>query len=361
MKPETPREAADLARLLQFPAERVLPGRRHWQLKEYVMQEIGQSAESDRSAQLTPEVGAPPEDRAARGEANNSPSRRPRRRLAYFAAPVAAAGAFAIVAVNGGTGSQHGTTAHGGSTATAPASAGNPTMQLLGRIADVAQSKPLPTVRDDQFVYVESKVSSEQDTLFSSGYHSTLSPLHVRQIWHSVNGKEPGLLRDGATDAALGPIPTPNVNAPDYRYLESLPTDPAKLFAKIYRETKGEGQAGGPDAEAFVTIGDLLREQIAPPAVTAALYKAAAMIPGVHVIDDVVDVTGKHEVAVALNNPIATNEWLFDKSSLEYVGEQTISLKAGPLGPVGTIVGTQIMVERAIVDRAGEVPGSSDH
>lgn len=336
MKPEPPREAADLARLPQLPAERELSGRRHRQLKEFVMQEIAESARED----------------ATPGSAHRPRRPRPsRRRLAYFAVPIAAAGAFAIVAVSGGIGSTPGA----GTTAS-----DSQATRLLGRIADVAQSKPLQTVRDDQFVYVASKSAFEQDTVDSNGgYHAKLAPLHLRQIWLSVNGSRPGLLREGGQDLPLGTQPAPSINAPDYRYLESLPTDPAKLLAKIYAETKGEGKSAGPDAEAFTTIGDLLREQVAPPAVTAALYRAAAMIPGVRVINDVVDVTGHHDVAVALDNSAAINEWLFNKSNLEFAGEQSISVKAGPLGPAGTIVGTQITLEHAIVDRAGEVPAAS--
>ncbi|MFJ9752925.1 hypothetical protein [Streptomyces chartreusis] len=34
-----------------------------------------------------------------------------------------------------------------------------------------------------------------------------------------------------------------------------------------------------------MTIGDLLREQLAPPKVSAALYKAAGRISGVTVVD----------------------------------------------------------------------------
>jgi hypothetical protein len=75
------------------------------------------------------------------------------------------------------------------------------------------------------------------------------------------------------------------------------------------------------------------------------------------VIDDVVDLTGRHDVAVALDNSIATNEWLFDPSSLDFIGQQTVALKTGPLGPAGTIEGTQIVLARAIVDHVGEVPG----
>lgn len=332
MKPEPARDgtqaAAHLAQLLPSPAERELPESRHRQLKEYLMQEI---AHENRA-------GAKP--------------RRPRRRLAYIAAPLAAAGAFAVFAVtagSGGTAGGGGAAAHGGAGPTAPTA---PTT-LLGRIAAVAASKPLPSVRDNQFVYVESKVSFEQDTLDASGYHSVLAPMHGRQIWLSVDGSRAGLVRESGEDTPLSASPHPSVNAPDFRYLETLPTDPAALLRKIRTETSGT------DDEAFTTIGDLLREQIAPPAVTAALYKAAAMIPGVHVIDDVVDVTGRHDVAVGLDNSLATNEWLFNASTLEFTGQQTVALKAGPLGPVGAIEGTQIILTRAIVDRAGEVPGQA--
>jgi len=348
MKPESPREAADLARLPQLPAERELPGSRHRLLKEYLMREIAQQQAEQRHSDG---------DRGARARI-----RRPRRRTVGIAAPlVAAAAAVAVFAATAGNGNTAGTT----DTAVGPGTQSQ-TVQELGRIATVADAQSVPTVRDDQFVYVESKVAWEEDTKDSSGYHSKLQPLHLRQIWQSVDGSRSGLLRESGQDTALplpqatsgnGPVLAgggPSIGAPDYRFLQSLPTDPAKLLKLIYAQTKGEGS--NPDSEAFVAIGDALREQIAPPAVTAALYRAAAMIPGVYVIDDVVDVTGRHDLAVAMNNPAAANEWLFDKSSLDFVGQQTVSLKADSFGRAGTIEGTQMILDRAIVDRAGEIP-----
>lgn len=374
MKPEPPREAADLARLLQLPAERELPGSRHRMLKEYLMQEIAQ------------QQGETQQEGRLRGAWAGG--RRPRRRIVGIAAPlVAVATAVAVFAVTGGSGGSGGSVAGGGTTGAATATAGtgtgngggdgdqSQTVQELGRIATVADSKSLPVASDDQFVYVESKVAWEEDTGNSSGYHSKLQPLHLRQIWQSVDGSRPGLVRESGQDMPLTPLmgtPSPRaagsnvpvfngsgptVMDPDYRFLQSLPTDPAQLLKLIYAQTKGQGPS--PDSEAFEAIGAALREQIAPPAVTAALYRAAAMIPGVRVIEDVVDVTGRHDLAVALDNQIAANEWLFDKSSLDYVGEQTVSLKADSFGPAGTIEGTQIILDRAIVDRAGEVPTGS--
>ena len=79
------------------------------------------------------------------------------------------------------------------------------------------------------------------------------------------------------------------MNEPSYRLLQSLPTDPHALLNLIYKATKGAGQS--PDQEAFTTIGDLLRESIAPPDVSAALFRAAALIPGVSVIHHGADAT----------------------------------------------------------------------
>jgi hypothetical protein len=61
-----------------------------------------------------------------------------------------------------------------------------------------------------------------------------------------------------------------------------LPTNPAKLAPLIF-SGKVDGGPKGP-AEDFVRIGDLLRETYAPPALRAAIFKVAEMIPGVKVL-----------------------------------------------------------------------------
>lgn len=84
---------------------------------------------------------------------------------------------------------------------------------------------------------------------------------------------------------------TGGLSDPSYRFLQTLPTDPRALLDMIYAGTKGAGQS--PDQEAFPTIGDLLRESIPPPAVSAALYRAAALIPGVTLVDYPGEVPGQ--------------------------------------------------------------------
>ena len=120
-------KVADMARILQVPAERDLPaGRRHL-IKEHLMTEL----RTDQSAV----------HRAARG-------RRPRR--AAWAA--AGAGLLAAAAV---TASVIGLTGHAGSTG-GPVTA----VQLLSKIADVGGQARGQDVTDNQFEYIETKVSS---------------------------------------------------------------------------------------------------------------------------------------------------------------------------------------------------------
>ena len=200
-------DAAQVGRLLRLPAERELPGSRHRQLKEYLMREIAQSTTSE-SATTQPSTAPPATTQTATTQTPKIC--RSRRRLAYFAAPLAAAGTFAVFAVsaNGSGGpAPHGGTAQNSTSQGTTTQPATPATVLLDKIAAVAQTKPLPSVRDDQFVYVESEVSSEVDTQSSSGYHSTLTPLHLRQIWNSVNDSRPGLLREQGQDTVL-PVPT---------------------------------------------------------------------------------------------------------------------------------------------------------
>jgi hypothetical protein len=122
MKPEPPRDAADLARLLQLPADRELPGSRHRMPKEFLMQEIVHS-----TSQKTKTHGLP-------------------RRLAALDVPLAAAGVVpTVVAVNDASGTIGTPGAHGG------------------------------TAGAHGFVYVETKAAFEQDTQSSSGYHAKLA------------------------------------------------------------------------------------------------------------------------------------------------------------------------------------------
>ncbi|MFF7736602.1 CU044_5270 family protein [Streptomyces sp. NPDC007984] len=336
-KPPRPTQAEreEVARLLPAPAERDLPGHRHQNLKDQLMREFQHST-----------------------AAATEPRRRYRRRLAWAAVPLVA-GSLAVAVAMGGAPDQSSSTSQGRAVGSGPSGAGDrhtPASDLLGRIATVAASQPAPSVSDGQYVYVASTVAdsvqSEEDPVMR------LEKPHKRQVWLSVDGKRPGLLREHGQETSLGTQTSPSLSNPTYRYLESMPTDPGALLRKIYRETKGAGP--GPDQEAFVTIGDLLREQMAPPKVSAALYKAAARIPGVTVVNDAVDAAGRHGVAVARVHGGERTEWIFNKSTLAFLGERSVMVKDTSQAKSGQVTASSAVVGRTVTDKPGQIPGSAN-
>ncbi|MER5852606.1 CU044_5270 family protein [Streptomyces sp. NPDC002012] len=293
------------------------------------------------------------------------------RRLARFAAPAVACALAVggVMVVNFTDTPGRGTTAVKDGSATGAPEA----KQLLDRIALAAAGAKQPMVRADQFVYIESEVSYAAQS--AAGGPVTMAPAHTRQVWSSADGSRPGLLREkGEPDSRLdddapvyhldGPGATPrpstphkkrpSISDPTHKYVAALPTDADALLKLIRNETRGQGQ--DPDQRAFTAIGDLLAETWAPPQVSAALYKAAAKIPGVTVIHAAADATGREGVAVARTAHGQQTQWVFDRSTYAFLGERTVLTEAGDAGPAGTVVGTSAILTKAAVDRVGETP-----
>ena len=219
---------------------------------------------------------------------------RHRRRMTLTAAGAGLlAGATAIAIVIGLSGPSRSGQANGGGHVTA--------VKLLSKIAAAADKAPTTEVTDNQFMYIASELSDG-----GAGKPAPKHP-HKRQAWIPVanlcrtalfieNGKKYTTTSKPNSDQAANGIKVRcpdvgSVNEPTYRLLQTLPTDPRVLLSKIRKATAGTGQSS--DQEAFTTIGDLLRESIAPPDVTAALFRAAALIPEVTVIHHAVDAIGR--------------------------------------------------------------------
>ncbi|WP_197361840.1 CU044_5270 family protein, partial [Streptomyces clavuligerus] len=206
-----------------------------------------------------------------------------------------------------------------------------------------------------------------------------LAPVRTRQVWLSADGSRPGLLRragerdtvlrnegpvqllegPGATPRPFTPRPAgPSAADPTPLYVASLPTDPVALLRLIRDETGGQGQ--DPDQRAFTAIGELLAENWAPPRVGAALYRAAALIPGVTVVDEATDAVGREGVAVARTAHGRQTQWIFDRTTHAFLGERSVLAGPGAEGPAGTVVGTSAILTKAAVDRPGEIPRTPD-
>ncbi|MFE0509866.1 CU044_5270 family protein, partial [Streptomyces sp. NPDC058964] len=242
--------------------------------------------------------------------------------------------------------------------------------QLLDRISLAAADGSHPTVEPGQYIYIESQTAESYRKVVGDKATLASHKLHRRQMWESPDGTKGWLIDPAVNDSSegetlslpdeLGNTPEATLNAPSYDYLAKLTTDPGALLAKIYKETEGKGNS--PDQEAFTTIGDLLGQSYPPVELYSALFKAAAKIPGVVVVQDAVDAVGRHGVAVARLDETSgrREEWIFDKKTHVFLGERTVQVRkaagADPLIKPGTVTFTSAVMRRAVVDGIKQTP-----
>src|SRR5262249_53108412 len=150
-------------------------------------------------------------------------------------------------------------------------------------------------VRPDRYVFVESVTQFVTIASAADGKTTiSLDPPKLRRIWLSVDGTRDGLLRERPMSDPNAWSETP-LNGPEPpAYRRDLPTDTDAMLAYLYHNSHGQNPR---DQQAFITVGDLIREAYIPPAALSALFSAAARIPGVTVERGAVDASGRHGIA----------------------------------------------------------------
>jgi hypothetical protein len=332
-------DVVEIARLLPAPAPWDLPREQHLRHKERLMQRIDH-------------------DQAA-------PRPRPARRLLRPAllVPVTALAlggiltAGIVVATGDDAPATTATRQHGASGASSAA-------VLLDQVSLAAGKSDALQVRDDQFVYTREKAVGADLT---SG-KAVVGPLQDVESWIA---QKPGPLRklgvtrtDGETlpvNAQLGDTDgTPEgMGRPTYHWLASLPTDPDKLLTYLYEKTpKFEGQER--DQEVFDEIGSLVGG-VMPPRTGAALYRAAARIPGVSKAPAAHDAIGRHGVGISRDDKTfgTRTEWVFDKKDLAFLGSRSYLVKDTQYGKAGTLMSSNAVIGQAVVDKAGQAPATT--
>ncbi|MFD0036099.1 CU044_5270 family protein [Streptomyces anulatus] len=373
---EEPLDHAELARLLPAPGDPELSSDRLSGLEEHLMTEI-RNRTSDTAPDTSPgaSTGAPPVGAHAGDRAPRPAGRSGRRPVLVGAAAALVLAAAGVAGLAGGSG---GSESSGRAVAPPAGAVPAPVVQvvrgstagLAGAVADIsgaAARAELPEPGPGQFLYVRSEVSSLVSWEGADGKNrSYVDKIHPREVWMSPDGDKGWLMEpykeaidpDGITlDDPEGGERT--LNSPSYDYLRTLPTDPGLLLKKIYDETGGMGN--GPDQQAFSTIGDLLRGQVVPPKLAAGLYRAAARIPGVVLVDDSVDAAGRHGVAIARTDEAdgARTEWIFDRETYTYLGERTVQTRDAEGVRAGTVRGHTAVTDRAVVDAVKQRPAGS--
>ena len=217
-------------------------------------------------------------------------------------------------------------------------------VQLLINVATAAGRRPPVIVTSSQFAYFEGMVS------FGSKGGPAPAQTHLQQVWRPATDLCAGGLvieygqRYSLTVRKKCPDQGQLQANPTYPLLRSLPTDPQALLAAL-RKVRYPGVPA--DEAAFFTIGSI-QESVVPPHVSAALYRAAALLPEVTAGPSAYDPVGRPGVEVSFILGGVAEEWIFDPGTFRLLGEAGFSN--------GVLTSESVILKRAIVDRAGELP-----
>lgn len=333
----------EVARLLPDLAEVDLPGGRQRQLQEFLMSEIHRSQRES--------VGA---------------TRRVQRRLLFATAGLAAA---AVAAVAVGTGALHTGSVSTGGLPTDPAPqhvAQNPPSKLstapaFELAAQYAAAQPYTPPRPDQWLYVKDHKSNPSSIAKDKGQQQK----ETTELWRSVDGRQMA-----EWNPVTGKFDTwPQDNG--YPEAVALPTDPQKLLDAVRAQLQPEEgplaahpqPSNDPDAYLFDRLSRILADNVLPPQVTAALWRAIGMVPGATQEPRTVVVDGRPVVAVGrIQEGWRFEQLLLDAGTHEFVGYRSVAAKdhtfTSPTGPIrikrGEVQFTITRVAATFVDKAGQ-------
>ncbi|BAJ30011.1 MULTISPECIES: CU044_5270 family protein [Kitasatospora] len=222
-------------------------------------------------------------------------------------------------------------------------------VSVLNLAADAVVNGPMP--RPDQYVYIDVlDVTSLPD-----------DPT-VSERWISVDGSRPNTYRlSGAYVNRSGPLDPYGIagsllNA-SYLRMAELPTDPEELLKILRADPFVDADLGYPGMTRDVGVWDLIRSLLTgpcPPAQQAALFRAAARLPGIGYVEEATDALGRPGEAVALFNPrVGRSELVLDRKTHAFLGERVLG--DGPDGKPIVALNSAVRTV-AFVDGPGRLP-----
>jgi hypothetical protein len=233
--------------------------------------------------------------------------------------------------------------------------------QALERAAVAAERKPFTAPRDDQWFYFEDQQSIPLD-----------ADVRPSQSWRRVDGTarawigENGKLQVRELEPPNRHPARPTPPLEDYRSVAALPTDPDLLLRWAYGLAKNITGAGLTEhGDVYSIFTHILRDNVLPPELEAAIFRALKQVPGVTVIE-VVDVLGRPAFALGQTEDWLHEELLLDRETYAYRGERSTVVKDAVIDPVkagnatGQVrKGSKYVFARvltAIVDAPGQRP-----
>jgi hypothetical protein len=150
------------------------------------------------------------------------------------------------------------------------------------------------------------------------------------------------------------------ISRPTCAWLGSLPTDPDALLAYL-KSRQPASNTTDPDQWVFDEVGGLLGG-VVPPRTAAALYRAAARIPGVTDVPAARDAIGRQGLGIVREDDQHTTrtEWVFDKGDFTFLGSRTVLVKDTSYGKAGALMASSAELASGVADRAGQLPAAGE-
>ena len=229
---------------------------------------------------------------------------------------------------------------------------------VLERAAEAAEGKPFTPPRPDQWIYTEDRIKASDGS----------EPM-VERRWRAVDGTGMAWLQDGELKierlrAAKG-RPVRILIGPfgSYEALAALPTEPDALLRRAYRYAENITGAGLTEhGDVYAIFNGLLRDNVLPPELEAAIFRALKQVPGVTV--EPIEVGGRAALRVGQTEDWLREELVLDAETYHYLGESGTVVRDATIDPAkaGNATGeikkgqtsVSVRVTTAIVDAPGD-------
>jgi len=219
---------------------------------------------------------------------------------------------------------------------------------VLTLAASAVTITPAIAPRSDQFIYL--------DVVHVTGGMTQ----HV-QTWTSVDGSRPGLIRSAGflgNSSTVSPRPDPahGLRQAPYAVVAELPTDPQALLRALYADPYVEEQMQHNGISREVAVWSMLRDLVetAPGAQKAAMFKAAALIPGITHVEHATDAAGRSGEAVGLEDPrLGSIQFIFDTHTHAFLGERVMDP-----GSTTSVQFNDAVQHTGVADKPGVVPNN---
>jgi hypothetical protein len=232
---------------------------------------------------------------------------------------------------------------------------------VLERAAAAAERRTFTPPRPDQWFYFEDRFIAPEGTFTTEGWRRADGGATA-----SISQRTGGRLEITTFSQPKGRRMPPEVGPlASYESLAKLPTDPEALRRWAYGLAKNITGAGiDDDGDVYAIFNGMMRDNLMPPELEAAIFRALKDVPGVTVSE--IEVSGRPVLALAQTEDWLEEELLLDQRTYAYLGERSTVVRDTTISPekagnaTGRIAkGHKVVVERlaaGIVDAAGDRP-----